>query len=447
VSSGQVEAKLGEVAVRTPAVARHSDKATARSVQVDSRLGSNGTDAAAGSEAGMRSERGRAILFVAGDISGDQNCGRLAAAIQRLAPDVQLMGAGGPAMREAGVEVMIETTDLSFVGFPGPRLIQKHVSTYLRVMERIEANQPDLVVLVDNEWTNLVLATLLRRKGVPVLFFFPPQVWLWGRWRLPTIVPLARRVLSAFRDEAALYRSAGADTVWVGHPLCDVVQVNEDPALALREIGLDPSRPLIVLMPGSRRNEILGLAAPILGAARLLQERDPSLQFALPLASDSLRSAVERCVRASGVRDVALYRQRSYAVLSQAKVVLQCSGTATLEAALLGIPAVIAYRCKRIEYLFARYLIIDVDFIGMPNILLGEMVQPEFFQKHVDAQHLADEAWSLLRDQNRRRAIESRLARIRDLLGPPGAFHRAAEAVVELLPDAPEQQQRLAVGG
>jgi lipid-A-disaccharide synthase len=388
----------------------------------------------------------RSAYLVAGDISGDQNCGRLAQAIRRMAPDVQLVGAGGPAMREAGVEVQVETTDLSFVGLPGPRMIHEHFSTYLRVLTRIRASHPDLVVLVDNEWTNLVLATLLRRKGVPVMFFFPPQVWLWGRWRLPTIVPLARRVLSAFRDEAALYRSAGADTVWVGHPLCDVVHVNDDPAAALREIGLDPARPLVALMPGSRRNEIRNLAGPILGAARLLQERDPTLQFALPLAGESLRADVECAVRASRLRDVAIYRPRSYAVLSQAKVVLQCSGTATLEAALLGIPAVIAYRCKRLEYFFARYLILDVDFIGMPNILFGEMVQPEFFNKNVDAEHLADEAWSLLRDQSRRRMIQSRLMRIREVLGPPGAFRRAAEAVVELLPEPAEQQQRLAVG-
>jgi lipid-A-disaccharide synthase len=389
----------------------------------------------------------RRAYLIAGDVSGDQNCGRLAAAIRRVAPDVRLLGAGGTAMREAGVEVHVETTDLSFVGLPGPRLIQLHVNTYRRVFDEIAAARPDLVVLVDNEWTNLVLATLLRRKGVPVLFFFPPQVWFWGRWRLPTIVPLARRVVSAFREEAALYRSAGVDTVWVGHPLCDVVQVSEDATVAMREVGLDPGRPLVALMPGSRHNEVSALAAPMLGAARLLQERDPSLQFALPLASESLRPEIERRMRASGVRDVALYLPRSYAVLSQARVALQCSGTATLESALLGIPSVIAYRCRQLEYLFGRYLIIDVDYIGMPNILLGEMVQPEFFQRHVDAEHLATETWSLLRDQTRRRAIQTRLARLRDLLGPPGAFRRAAEAVVELLPENLEQRPRLAVGG
>jgi lipid-A-disaccharide synthase len=236
------------------------------------------------------------------------------------------------------------------------------------------------------------------------------------------------------------------DTVWIGHPLVDVVRVQEDPALALRELGLDPARPLVVLMPGSRRREIKALMAPILGAARLLQQRDPALQFALPLASETFRLEVEEAVRQSGVRGIAIYRPQSYTVLSRAQVVLQCSGTATLEAALLGIPAVIVYRCIPIEYLVGRYILIEAEFIGMPNILLGEMVQPEFFHKNVDAEHLADEAWSLLTDHQRRQNIQARLAELSGLLGSPGVFQRAAQAVVDLLPPEAERTPALAGG-
>ena len=385
----------------------------------------------------------RTLYLVAGDVSGDLNCGHLAAAIRRQAPDVRLLGAGGVGMREAGVRIGVETTHLSFVGIPGPHLVATAYQLYRAVMNEIDAHRPDLVVLVDNEWTNLVLATLLRRRRVPVVFFFPPQVWLWGRWRLPSIVPLCRRVLSAFRPEAELYRAGGADTVWIGHPLRDVVRVSEDPATALRAVGLDSERPVVALMPGSRVNEVRGLAVPMLAAARELSQRDPRLQFALPLASEGLREQVMQAVRASGV-EVAVYRPRSYAVLSQARVVLQCSGTATLEVGLLGIPAVIAYRCSALEYAIGSRAI-DVAYIGMPNILLGEMVQPEFFYRNVDAQHLAAEAWSLLHDEARRRAIRARLATLRDLLGPRGAFARGAQALLDLLPDAEQIPVRLAV--
>jgi len=379
---------------------------------------------------------------VAGDVSGDQNAGRLAAAIRQQAPDVRLVGAGGAAMREAGVEVEVETTQFSVVGFlDALRISRQLVATYRRVQALVTALRPAVVVLIDSETVMVPFARWLRRRGMPAVFFFPPQVWFWGRWRLAWVRSLARRVISAFAQEAELYRRAGVDTVWVGHPLVDVVSVCEDAALALREIGLDPARPLVALMPGSRRREIHALLSPMLGAARLLQARDPTLQFTLPLASESFRAEVERAVRDSGVCDVAIYRPRSYAVLSRAQAALQCSGTATLEAALLGIPSVIVYRLHAIEYVAARYVLMHVPFIGMPNLLLGEMVQPELFHRHVTAERMAEETWALLSDAPRREAIQSRLARIRDRLGPPGVFPRAAQAVLELLPPVANEQR------
>jgi lipid-A-disaccharide synthase len=381
------------------------------------------------------STRAPTICLVTAEVSGDQTTARLAEALREIAPDVRLIGAGGEAMREAGIEVGVDTTDLSFIGlFAGLPLLRQMLSRYRKVQELIRGARPDLVVLIDSEFLNRHLARWLRRRGVPVVFFFPPPVWLWGRWRLGSIAPLARRVISAFREEAALYEAAGVDTIWVGHPLREVVKSGEDGALALRRIGLDPARPMIALMPGSRQQEIARLSPPILGAARILKQRDPALQFALPLATEDLRAELERHVHDSGVADVVVYRPRSYAVLSRARVVVQCSGTATMEAALLGIPAVIAYRCVPLEYYIGRYLLIHVRFIGIVNILLDEMVQPEFFHRNVDAEHLAEEAWSLLTDEPRRQRIKSRLARLPELLGSPGAFERAARAVLELVP-------------
>ena len=384
----------------------------------------------------MSARRAPTICLVTAEVSGDQLAARLANALWQLAPEVRLVGAGGAAMRQAGIDLAVETTDLSFVGAFAPLpYLRQMLLRYRRIQELLRSSCPDLVVLIDSEFLNRHLARWLRRRGVPVVFFFPPSVWLWGRWRLRAVAPLARRVISAFREEAEIYASAGVDTVWVGHPLLDAVEPGEDAALALRGVGLDPARPLVVLMPGSRRQEITHLSPALLGAARLLQERDPALQFALPVASEALRADIERRVRASGVRDIALYEPRSYAVLSRARVVLQCSGTATLEVALLGIPAVIAYRCIPLEYFVGRYLVIEARFIGMVNILLGEMVQPEFFQRDVDAEHLAAEAWSLLTDERRRQSIVQRLAKLPDVLGARGAFDRAARAVLGLVPD------------
>ena len=377
----------------------------------------------------------RTVCLAACEVSGDRNAAHLARAIQRAAPGVRLIGIGGPAMQSAGVEVRVHTTDFGFMGVSeGLRIVPELMRLFRCSQRLIAAEKPDLVVLIDSEFVTTPFAVWLRRRRVPAAFFFPPQVWLWGRWRLPAIRPLARRFISAFAAEAELYRAGGADTVFVGHPLRDLVSVHEDPAVALQAAGLDPARPVVALMPGSRRAEIRTLLPPMLGAARLLQQRDARLQFAVPLAAEALRADVEHGVHASGVRDIAVYPHESYAILSRARVVLQCSGTATLEAALLGLPAVIVYRCRQLEYLLGRYLLVDAPYLGMVNILLDERVQPELMQGEVTAARLAAEAWSLLTDDARRRAIQRRLAGLPSILGTPGAFTRATDALLDLLP-------------
>jgi lipid-A-disaccharide synthase len=368
-------------------------------------------------------------------VSGDRNAAHLARAIRRAGPGIRLIGIGGPAMQAAGVDVRVHTTDLAFIGVTeGLRIVPELLRLFRRCQDVISRERPDLVVLIDSEFVTTPFAVWLRRRRVPTAFFFPPQVWLWGRWRLPAIRPLARRFISAFAAEAELYRSAGADTVFVGHPLRDLVAVDEDVSAALRAAGLDPARPVVALMPGSRRAEIRALLPAMLGAARLLQQRDASFQFAIPLAAEALRADVERGVHASGIGSIAVYPHESYAILSRACVVLQCSGTATLEAALLGLPAVVVYRCRQLEYLLGRYVLVDAPFLGMVNILLGERVQPELIQGDVTAARLADEAWSLLTDDSRRRAIQRRLAALPAILGTPGAFARATDALLDLLP-------------
>ncbi len=215
----------------------------------------------------------------------------------------------------------------------------------------IKSDRPDLAVLIDAETLSVMLARWLRARGIPVVFFFPPQVWLWGRWRLPMVVPLATRVLSAFREEAEIYRAAGANSLWVGHPLSDAVRVNEDTAAALRKIGLTPARPLVALMPGSRRS---GNSRPV----RTDSRRRQIASAARPLGSNSrFRWPARICARSwrrgsarTALHDTVIYKPESYAVLSRAEVVLQCSGTATLEAGLLGIPSVIVYRCRPLYY-------------------------------------------------------------------------------------------------
>jgi lipid-A-disaccharide synthase len=374
------------------------------------------------------------VCLVAADVSADQNAGRLAAAIRRLAPEVRLIGAGGSSMRGADLDTVIDSTSVSMVGPPDSvRTLGSLIRVWRRLTALIEEAQPDVAVLIDNETLNMLFARWLKKRGIPTIFFFPPQIWFWGRWRLRWITPLSSRVLCAFREEAELYRAANVDTVWTGHPLLDVVKVKDDRMHALSAIGLDPKRPLVVLMPGSRRQELNWHCKLMFTVAKILHERDPNLQFALPLATEEMRPLVEAAAKQSKLRDLAIYRPDSFAVLGQARAVLQCSGTATIEAALLEIPSVIVYQCSRWRYHVARRFMY-VKYIGMVNILLHEMVQPEFFHWRMNPARIADEVWSLLTDEQRRSKIIARLAQLPVTMGPPGALEKAAKAVLEFLP-------------
>lgn len=374
------------------------------------------------------------VCIVAADVSADQNAARLASALRRMAPQIRIVGAGGCVMRHAGIDVAVDSDGVSMVGPPDSlHALRSLARVWSGLTGLIKREPPDVVVLVDNETLNLFFARWVRGRGIPTVFFFPPQVWFWGRWRLKWILPAVTRVLSAFREEAELYSSAGADTRWIGHPLRDVVRVRDDPVRAMRAVGLDPNRPMVALMPGSRPQELEAHCETMLAVARILRDRNPALQFAIPLASEALRAQLDRAVRDAGVSGVVVYPPESFAVLSRARAVLQCSGTATLETGLLGIPSVIVYRCSRLKHLVAR-AVMYVNYIGMVNILLGEMVQPEFFHWRIDPRRVADEMWSLLTDEARRERIRARLAALPEIMGPEGAIKRAAEAVLELMP-------------
>src|SRR5579863_2746108 len=219
-----------------------------------------------------REAKPRVVCLVAADVSADQNAGRLATAIRRLAPQVRLIGAGGSAMRSADLDAVIDSSGVSMVGPPDSmRTLGSVVAVWRRLTAMIEETQPDVAVLIDNETLNMLFARWLRRRGIPTVFFFPPQIWFWGRWRLRWIAPISSRVLCAFSEEAELYRAAGVDTIWTGHPLRDVVKVKEDPARALCAIAIDPNRPLVVLMPGSRRQELNWHCKLMFAAAKILR--------------------------------------------------------------------------------------------------------------------------------------------------------------------------------
>lgn len=372
------------------------------------------------------------LLMMAGEVSGDYQASFLARALQAKVPGIGLFGTGGVHMREAGVDLRHDTAHLSSVGFLEPmRHLLPLQGVYRDMTRLVRRERPDLAILVDNQGFNLAIGRVLHSLGVPVIFYFPPQIWVGAAFFARSVAKVSRLVISAFPREAEIYRTDfGANAVSYGHPLLDIVKPEGDPEDALRRAGLDPSKPVIGLMPGSRRQEVKELARVMVESARIIKRRHPEMQFILPLAAEHVRPMIRGVLDQTGLsRDIALIERDRYACLSRCELVVTCSGTATLELSLLRVPLVAVYRLDPVSHWFARRLSMT-PYVAMPNVLAGKMVVPEIMQYRLTPEHFAGVAMSLLQRPDDRRKIRERLAEIPGHLGACGAVDRTADRII-----------------
>jgi lipid-A-disaccharide synthase len=367
------------------------------------------------------------VLLVAGEASGDLRGAELVAALRALVPEVRVVGVGGDKLREAGMEVLVDAAELSAMGVTELfGRVGSIVRSYRRVRDAItggsRGTRPDLVVLIDFPDFNLRLAKVARRAGIPVLYYVSPQVWAWRRYRVRTLARRVDHLAVVFPFEAELYRGL-AEVTFVGHPALETVRASGAPADVRRRHGLALDRPVVTLLPGSRGSEVRALLPVMVEAVRLL-----GVQAVVALAHESLRPlARELCPP-----EMALVHDETYDLVAAADVVLLASGSATLETALLERPMVIMYRLSPLSYALAR-LLVRVPFIGMPNLILGKAAVPELIQGDVTPERVALEARRILEDPARAAAIRADLARVRHLLGEPGAARRAAGIAARML--------------
>ena len=373
------------------------------------------------------------ILLMAGEVSGDYQASFLARALLERDPSLKISGTGGAHMKRAGVRLLHETVHLSSVGFLEPlRHLLPLRGVYRDVTRVVREERPDLAVLVDNQGFNLAVAKVLRSLAVPVVFYFPPQIWVGPFLFARFVARNSSLVISAFPLEAEIYREKyGANAVSFGHPLLDIAKPSDEPDAVLRAIGLDPAKPIVGLMPGSRPQEVRILARPMLEAAKALRVRHPSMQFVLPVAAGHLRALIEAEVRAAGLDEsLRLIDGNAYTPLSRCEVVLACSGTATLELSLLGVPSVVAYRLDPVSHWVARKLSIT-PYVAITNVLLKDMVVPEIIQYRIDSGHFAARALEILEQPRHARLLRERLSELPAHLGSGGAVGRAADRILE----------------
>jgi lipid-A-disaccharide synthase len=374
------------------------------------------------------------ILLSAGEASGDLHGASLCRALRELHPGVRLIGMGGPRMAAAGMELVADVSGHAVVGTSEalgriPRLY----SAYRLLKARLIEERPRVLVVIDFPEFNLRLARIARRAGVPVVYFIPPQLWAWRRGRIRQMARRVRRVLAVLPFEEQLYQDAGVPVDFVGHPLLDVLPLDLDRAEARRRLDVDPGESLIGLLPGSRREEVERLLPPMLVAAKRLSAAGVARRFALGLAPSVDAASVRRLVKAAvdeGGPRVDVFEQRTYEVMAAADVVLISSGTATLEAALLGAPMVVCYRVSRVTEAVVR-LLVKVRWCSLPNLIANRGVVPEVLQDDLTGHRLAAEALRLIEDPAAASAQRAAFEHVRAQLGAPGVARRAAQAVIE----------------
>jgi lipid-A-disaccharide synthase len=368
------------------------------------------------------------IYIISGESSGDTQGAVLMREIARLVPDAQFFGAGGPQMKKiAGGEFMDWTQEAGVVGLWD--VIVKYPffrEKFYQMYREIRAFAPDAVIFVDYPGFNLRLAHYLRRQQFSgkLIFYISPQVWAWNRGRIPRMATFLDLMLCIFPFEKSLYETSGLKTEFVGHPMIE--------ELDDRRIQEPRSPDLVALLPGSRSREIKRIFPVMLETVKLLRRKDESIRFEASAASEPAREIMRNLVAEMGLRDLPIGLRNSVQLMQRAYVGMIASGTATLESSFYLLPFVLIYKVSWLTYLPGR-LLIRVDHLGMPNILAGKEIVPEFIQHDAVPARIADAVWQLYKDPARRAAMVSEMDRVIKILGGKGAGRRAAEAVLQEL--------------
>ena len=373
------------------------------------------------------------IGLVAGEASGDLLGAGLIKAIRAIVPTATFEGVAGPAMSAAGCDTWESCEALAVMGLIEPL---KEIPRLLRLrrslIRRWRENPPDVFVGIDAPDFNMGLEKALRKSSIPTVHYVSPSIWAWRPGRIKTVKKAADTVLCILPFEKSLYDEHGIDAVFVGHPKADAAPATVSTHAVRQVLGLDSSK-VVAVLPGSRRGEVERLGPIFAGAAALLASTDDDLYFVTPVATPKLRPLIEQQLDAAGVRDrFTLLDGQSQAAMSSADLVLLASGTAVLEAALLGKPTVAAYKVAALTYFIAKTLrLVKLQHYTLPNLLTKEPYVPEFIQGAATPVAIAECVSEMLNDREWRALITDRFAKLRAELAL-GANERAADAVIRV---------------
>jgi lipid-A-disaccharide synthase len=373
------------------------------------------------------------ILISAGEASGDMYAAQLACALQQRA-DIHFFGMGGPRMREAGIEILVDAAEVHVTGIFE---VARKIPALRRAMRTLRAEsqrrRPPIAILTDFPGFHLRLARTLHARGVRNVYFVCPQFWAWRPWRVNLVRRRFERGLCLFPFEVDFYCKAGVTADWIGHPLVGQARATQTRAEFAHRHALDPAGPIVTILPGSRPSELAHHMPRLMQSVALLSripQGQPERQFVLAVAPGLNRAQFEPYIPAPS--PVHLIEDAAYDALAAADVSIVSSGTATIEAALLGAPMVVIYRVSPATAWIARRLM-RAPYIAMVNLIAEKHAVPELIQDAFEPKEVAREVERLLASPEARSAMKADLAEVSRRLGPPGAIDRAADIIAKML--------------
>lgn len=371
------------------------------------------------------------IMFSAGEVSGDVHGENLAKAIHELAPETELIGFGGERMAQAGVRLYRNFADYNVMGVWEVLINLRRILKLLKdLTDFMREEKPDLLVLIDYPDFNWRLAKRAKKLGIPVFSYIPPSAWAWRKGRAKDCAQIADEFVAIFPHELPVYEAAGAKISFVGNPLVDAVQPEMPRDEARRYFGIPDDKVAVLLMPGSRKQEIELLFTSMLQGANLLLTKRPDTMFLLPVAEGVNEARLKELIAENHLTDkIKLTHEKRYALMGAADVALATSGTVVMEAALCGLPCVILYRLSPLSYRVGK-LLVHVKNFSLPNILLDESFQTELLQDEVTPENIVHELLRLYPGEEHRKVVTAKLKEACAKLGPPGASKRVAEKIL-----------------
>ena len=370
------------------------------------------------------------VAIIAGEASGDQHGAKLVKAMLKKNPALFFCGIGGPALRQAGVRILVEASELTVVGITEVwskiPVILKSMGTIKKLLKSLK---PDLLILIDFPDFNLHMAAAAKKSGIPVLYYISPQIWAWRRGRVKRIGKLVDHMAVILPFEQPFYSEHNVAATFVGHPLLDSSLPTSEQVMADGAEG----QTTIGLVPGSRDNEILRHLPTMLATADILKEKLKHVIFIISHAPSVERKHIDTIVSEHpGRMAVEVISDGVEAVFERSDVIVAASGTVTLQAAIHGTPMVIIYKVSPISFWVGRALV-RVPNIGLVNLVAGEQLVPEFVQNGASPGNIASAVENMLKDSDKLNHLKRQLFGLRDVLGGTGASDRVADIAFDML--------------